>query len=52
MSYEADAVNYINSFHIKDPTNDELSEESRLELDAINSLFWTRNRGRHWLFKL
>ena len=39
MSYEADAANYINSFHIKDPTNDGLSEESRLELDVINSLF-------------
>ena len=39
MSYEADAVNYMNSFHIKDPTNDGLSEESRLELDVIDSLF-------------
>ena len=39
MSYEADAVNNINSFHIKDPTNDGLSKESRLELDVINSLF-------------
>ena len=39
MPYEADAVNYINSFHIKDPMNDGLSEEPRLELDVINSLF-------------
>ena len=38
-SYEGNAVYNINSFHIKDLTNDGLSEESRLELDVINSLF-------------
>ena len=39
MSYEADAIKYIESFYASRLTGDDSNEESRLELEIINSLF-------------
>ena len=39
MSYEADAIKYIESFYTSRLTDDDSNEESKLELEIINSLF-------------